>query len=138
MRVTGATGNVPTEDMAHILHEKAIDTGTDLPVLIVAAESAEEIIGETLPGQVIKVGSPYELHPLPPEETAGTALPQELVVHDNDLPPGEDDFRVTAHLMCSWGLQSTLMCRFSAMRATFLLGCQTARSASEPTAMVPF
>ncbi len=92
VRVTGATGNVPTEDMAHILHEKAIDTGTDLAVLIVAAQPAEEIIGETLPGQVIKVGSPCELHPLPPEETAGTALPQELVVLDNDHSPSRGRF----------------------------------------------
>lgn len=62
----GATGNVPTEDMVHMLHEMGVDTGIGLPELIVAAQLAEEIIGETLPGQVMKAGRTCDLHPLPP------------------------------------------------------------------------
>ncbi|HEM61067.1 MAG TPA: hydroxymethylglutaryl-CoA lyase [Chloroflexi bacterium] len=61
----GATGNVPTEDMVHMLHEMGIDTGIDLPALVSTALLAEEIIGETLPGQVMKAGRTCDLHPLP-------------------------------------------------------------------------
>jgi hydroxymethylglutaryl-CoA lyase len=61
----GATGNVPTEDMVHMLHEMGIETGIDLPALISAARLAEEIIGETLPGQVMKAGRTCDLHALP-------------------------------------------------------------------------
>lgn len=61
----GATGNVPTEDMVHMLHEMGIETGIDLPALVSAAEVAEEIIGETLPGQVMKAGRTCDLHALP-------------------------------------------------------------------------
>jgi hydroxymethylglutaryl-CoA lyase len=61
----GATGNVPTEDMVHMLHEMGIETGIDLPALINTAVLAEEIIGEVLPGQVMKAGRTCDLHPLP-------------------------------------------------------------------------
>jgi len=61
----GATGNVPTEDMVHMLHEMGIETGIDLPALISTAQLAEEIIGETLPGQVMKAGRTCDLHPSP-------------------------------------------------------------------------
>jgi hydroxymethylglutaryl-CoA lyase len=61
----GATGNVPTEDMVHMLHEMGVDTGIDLPALIGTAQFAEEIIGEVLPGQVMKAGRTCDLHALP-------------------------------------------------------------------------
>jgi hydroxymethylglutaryl-CoA lyase len=61
----GATGNVPTEDMVHMLHEMGVETGIDLPALIATAELAEETIGEVLPGQVMKAGRTCDLHPLP-------------------------------------------------------------------------
>jgi hydroxymethylglutaryl-CoA lyase len=61
----GATGNVPTEDMVHMLHEMGIETGIDLPALIATAELAEETIGEVLPGQVMKAGRTCDLHLLP-------------------------------------------------------------------------
>jgi hydroxymethylglutaryl-CoA lyase len=61
----GATGNVPTEDMVHMLHEMGIETGIDLPALISAARLAEETIGEVLPGQVMKAGRTCDLHPMP-------------------------------------------------------------------------
>lgn len=62
----GATGNVPTEDMVHMLHEMGIETGIDLPALISTARLSEEIIGEVLPGQVMKAGRTCDLHPVPP------------------------------------------------------------------------
>jgi hydroxymethylglutaryl-CoA lyase len=61
----GATGNVPTEDIVHMLHEMGVETGIDLPALIATAELAEETIGEVLPGQVMKAGRTCDLHPLP-------------------------------------------------------------------------
>ncbi|MGB9300677.1 MAG: hydroxymethylglutaryl-CoA lyase [Anaerolineae bacterium] len=62
----GATGNVPTEDMVHMLHEMGIETGIDLPALIATSRLAEEIIGDVLPGQVMKAGRTCDLHPMPP------------------------------------------------------------------------
>jgi hydroxymethylglutaryl-CoA lyase len=61
----GATGNVPTEDIVHMLHEMGVETGIDLPALIATAELAEETVGEVLPGQVMKAGRTCDLHPLP-------------------------------------------------------------------------
>jgi hydroxymethylglutaryl-CoA lyase len=62
----GATGNVPTEDMVHMLHEMGIETGIDLPALISTSRLTEEIIGDVLPGQVMKAGRTCDLHPMPP------------------------------------------------------------------------
>jgi hydroxymethylglutaryl-CoA lyase len=64
----GATGNVPTEDMVHMLHEMGIETGIGLPALIATAQLWEEAIGEVLPGQVMKAGRTCDLHPLPAVE----------------------------------------------------------------------
>ena len=64
----GATGNVPTEDMVHMLHEMGIETGIGLPALITTARIWEEAIGEVLPGQVMKAGRTCDLHPLPPTD----------------------------------------------------------------------
>ncbi len=60
----GATGNVATEDMVHMLTEMGIGTGIDLENLLHAVREAEAILGVTLPGQVIKAGRACDLHPL--------------------------------------------------------------------------
>lgn len=60
----GAAGNVCTEDMVHMLSEMGIETGIDLPVLIEAVRKAEQIMGLSFPGQVIKAGRSCERHPL--------------------------------------------------------------------------
>lgn len=54
--VPRATGNVATEDLAYLLAESGVKTGTDLGRLIEAAHLAERIIGRELPGQVMKAG----------------------------------------------------------------------------------
>lgn len=54
--VPRATGNVPTEDLVYLMGESGVETGTDLPALIAAAELAEGLIGRELPGQVMKAG----------------------------------------------------------------------------------
>jgi len=52
----GATGNVATEEVVHMLHDMGIDTGIDLDALIEAARLAEEIVGRELPSGVLRAG----------------------------------------------------------------------------------
>lgn len=52
----GASGNIATEDLVHMLHDMGVDTGVDLDVLIECALLAEEIVGRKLPGQVMRAG----------------------------------------------------------------------------------
>jgi hydroxymethylglutaryl-CoA lyase len=52
----GATGNLATEDMAHMLEEMGINTGIDLAKLIDCAKLAERFVQRELPGQVMKAG----------------------------------------------------------------------------------
>ena len=52
----GATGNIPTEDLVHMLHEMGLETGVDLEALIGCARLLEEFLGHGLPGQVMKAG----------------------------------------------------------------------------------
>ena len=53
----GATGNIPTEDMVHMLESMGIDTGIDLPKLVDCAKMVQELLGRELPGQVMKAGT---------------------------------------------------------------------------------
>jgi hydroxymethylglutaryl-CoA lyase len=55
----GATGNVSTEDMVHMLHEMDVETGVDLHGLILLARDFEQTLGQTLPGQVMRAGEAY-------------------------------------------------------------------------------
>ena len=52
----GATGNIPTEDLVHMLHEMGIETGVDLEALIGCARLLEYFLEHGLPGQVMKAG----------------------------------------------------------------------------------
>ena len=52
----GATGNICTEDLVYLLEESGFDTGIDLDALIAVARRVEQVIGRTLPGQVMKAG----------------------------------------------------------------------------------
>ena len=52
----GATGNISTEDLVHMLHEMGIETGVDLEALIGCAQLLEELLEQELPGQVMKAG----------------------------------------------------------------------------------
>jgi hydroxymethylglutaryl-CoA lyase len=66
----GATGNICTEDLVYLLHEMGIETGIDLDKLCAAARDVEEVIGRTLPGQVMKAGPRLRLHSADEVETA--------------------------------------------------------------------
>ncbi len=52
----GATGNVATEEVVHMLHDMGIDTGIDLEALIDAARLAQQIVGKELPSGVLRAG----------------------------------------------------------------------------------
>jgi hydroxymethylglutaryl-CoA lyase len=52
----GATGNVCSEDLVHMLNELGIATGIDLPQLIAVAHSVQSVFGRELPGQIMKAG----------------------------------------------------------------------------------
>lgn len=57
----GATGNVPTEDVVHLLDALGAETGVDLDALIEVALHLETMIGRQLPGQVMRAGPWYRL-----------------------------------------------------------------------------
>ncbi|MEV0455587.1 hydroxymethylglutaryl-CoA lyase [Catellatospora methionotrophica] len=52
----GASGNVATEEVVHMLHDMGVDTGIDLEKLIEAARLAEQIVGRELPSGVLRAG----------------------------------------------------------------------------------
>ena len=63
----GATGNICTEDLVHMLQAMGYDTGVDLDALLAASRRLGEIVGHELPGQVVKAGKSTDLHPAPRE-----------------------------------------------------------------------
>jgi hydroxymethylglutaryl-CoA lyase len=52
----GATGNIVTEDLVHMLEDMGVDTGVELEALIDCAHLAQDIVGRELPGQVMRAG----------------------------------------------------------------------------------
>jgi hydroxymethylglutaryl-CoA lyase len=52
----GATGNIATEELVHMVEDMGVGTGIDLAALIEAAADAERIIGRQLPSQVLRAG----------------------------------------------------------------------------------
>jgi hydroxymethylglutaryl-CoA lyase len=52
----GASGNVATEEVVHMLHDMGIDTGIDLGALIEVAGLAEDLVGRSLPSGVLRAG----------------------------------------------------------------------------------
>ncbi|HSR83725.1 MAG TPA: hydroxymethylglutaryl-CoA lyase [Streptosporangiaceae bacterium] len=52
----GATGNIATEELVHMVEDMGVGTGIDLDAMIEAAAAAERIIGRQLPSQVLRAG----------------------------------------------------------------------------------
>lgn len=52
----GATGNVATEEVVHMLHDMGIETGIDLDKLIDAARLAQRIVNRELTSGVLRAG----------------------------------------------------------------------------------
>jgi hydroxymethylglutaryl-CoA lyase len=52
----GATGNIATEELVHMVEDMGVATGVDLEAMIGAAAEAERIVGRVLPSQVLRAG----------------------------------------------------------------------------------
>ena len=52
----GATGNIATEELVHMVEDMGVGTGVDVEAMIDAAAEAERIVGRTLPSQVLRAG----------------------------------------------------------------------------------
>jgi hydroxymethylglutaryl-CoA lyase len=52
----GASGNVATEEVVHMLHDMGVQTGVDLDALLEVAAMAEEMVGHRLPSGVLRAG----------------------------------------------------------------------------------
>jgi hydroxymethylglutaryl-CoA lyase len=61
----GATGNICTEDLVHMLECMGYKTGVDLDRLVAASRRLGAIVAHDLPGQVVKAGKASDLHPIP-------------------------------------------------------------------------
>jgi hydroxymethylglutaryl-CoA lyase len=61
----GASGNVCSEDLVHCLHAMGIETGIDLDRLIAVSRRVQELVGRTLPGQIVKAGKSTRRYPVP-------------------------------------------------------------------------
>jgi hydroxymethylglutaryl-CoA lyase len=59
----GASGNIATEDLVHMVEDLGVATGISLDGLIAAAHLAEAIVGRRLPGQVMRAGPRSQLVP---------------------------------------------------------------------------
>lgn len=59
----GATGNIATEDVVHMLHEMGVATGIDLDALMAEARRLPGIVGHEVESFVIKGGKACDLHP---------------------------------------------------------------------------
>ena len=61
----GATGNVCTEDLVHMLDAMGYRTGVALDQLLACARSLPGLVGHEVPGQLAKAGRIGDLHPAP-------------------------------------------------------------------------
>jgi hydroxymethylglutaryl-CoA lyase len=52
----GATGNIASEELVHMVEDMGVATGVDLEALIDVAARAEQLVGHTLPSQVLRAG----------------------------------------------------------------------------------
>jgi hydroxymethylglutaryl-CoA lyase len=63
----GASGNVATEDVVHMLEDMGVATGVDLEALIDAARTAQALVGRELPSAVLRAGPRSRRTPIPAE-----------------------------------------------------------------------
>lgn len=61
----GATGNVCTEELVHMLELDGYDTGVNLAAVLDAATLLPGLIGHDVPSQILKAGRRLDLHPVP-------------------------------------------------------------------------
>ncbi len=61
----GASGNVCTEDLLHMLTLMGYDTAVDLDQVLAASARLPGLVGQATPSQVLKAGKRLDLHPIP-------------------------------------------------------------------------
>lgn len=61
----GASGNVCTEDMVHMLELMGYNTGLDFDAILDTAETLPTLIGRELPSYLVKAGPRSVVHPVP-------------------------------------------------------------------------
>jgi hydroxymethylglutaryl-CoA lyase len=61
----GATGNLCTEDVVHMLELNGLDTRVDLEALLASAARLPALVGHEVPGQLLKAGPRWRLHAVP-------------------------------------------------------------------------
>ena len=61
----GASGNICTEDLVHMLEAMGVPTGVDLDALLAVARDLPGLLGHEVAGQIIKAGKTTDLHPRP-------------------------------------------------------------------------
>ncbi|KVT69059.1 hydroxymethylglutaryl-CoA lyase [Burkholderia ubonensis] len=67
----GATGNVCTEELVHMLELDGYDTGVDLAATLAAAARLPALLGHDVPSQILKAGRRSDLHPAPASTADG-------------------------------------------------------------------
>ena len=58
----GASGNICTEDLVHMLESSGFDTGVDLDKLLAVARGLPQLLQHDVPSQVLKAGKRTDLH----------------------------------------------------------------------------
>ncbi|HKT93126.1 MAG TPA: hydroxymethylglutaryl-CoA lyase [Paraburkholderia sp.] len=71
----GASGNVCTEELVHMLELDGYDTGVNLAAVLDAAALLPGLIGHDVPSQILKAGRRLDLHPVP-EQAQGMPVQQ--------------------------------------------------------------
>lgn len=61
----GATGNICTEDVVHMLHSMGIETGLSLEKLMTASKTLQQYVGHETPSYVLKAGPYDRKYPVP-------------------------------------------------------------------------
>lgn len=74
----GATGNVCTEELVHMLELNGYDTGVGLSLAMQAAAELPALIGHDVPSQLLKAGRRLDLHSKPILDASGA--PQQHAV----------------------------------------------------------
>ena len=61
----GASGNICTEDLVHMLESMGYSTGIDLDALLACASTVPQLVGHNVPGQVLRAGPSTRRFPMP-------------------------------------------------------------------------
>lgn len=72
----GASGNIATEELVHMVEDMGVETGVDLEALIDVAAQAEQLVGHQLPSQVLRAGPRTRTTPLDAPLGPGVSQPQ--------------------------------------------------------------